>query len=146
MKNPSFGLSRIIFTLFIFTVITAGFLTIEAGKSYAQIGCEIGITKAGIPGNPTVFTFVTTGADVEEFGLENGESRGLVVLGGVTATIVEEVPAGWVLVDVENETENVGIADIENGIEIFCSPTAARHNALFSTHSRRRCPRSRNGG
>jgi hypothetical protein len=136
MKNlfNSFYLSRYIFSFFILSVITSGFLTIETGKSYAQIGCEVGINKVGIPGDPTVFTFVTTGADVAEFGLENGEAQGLVVPGGVTATVVEELPPGWVLVDVECETENTAVSEIENGVEIFCSPNGgAAQCAFFNT-------------
>ncbi|HKQ32382.1 MAG TPA: hypothetical protein VJV40_04190, partial [Thermodesulfobacteriota bacterium] len=109
----SFNLSRFIAGFFVFIFIFVLFMTIQPGRSYAQIGCEVGITKVGIPGDPTVFTFVTTGADVSEFGLENGEGQGLVVPGGVTATVVEEVPNGWVLTNVECETENTTVTEIE---------------------------------
>jgi hypothetical protein len=137
MRNlfaQSFNLSRFIVGFSVFIFIFALFMTLQPGKSYAQVGCEVGIDKVGIPGDPTVFPFVTTGADVSEFALENGEAQGLVVPGGVTATVVEELPPGWVLVDVECETENVSVSEIENGVEIFCSPNGgAAQCAFFNT-------------
>jgi len=131
LLSQYFSLPRFIGGFFVFIFVFGLFMTIQPGRSYAQIGCEVGITKVGIPGDPTVFTFVTTGADVAEFGLENGESQGLVVPGGVTATVVEELPPGWVLVDVECETENVSVSDIGNGVEIFCSPNGGAAQCAF---------------
>ncbi|MEW6144559.1 MAG: IPTL-CTERM sorting domain-containing protein [Thermodesulfobacteriota bacterium] len=129
--NQSFDLLCFIVGFSVFIIIFALFVTLQPGKSYAQIGCEVRIVKEGIPGDPTVFPFVTTGTDSDEFGLENGESQDLGIPGGVTATIVEEVPDGWVLQNVECETENVIATEIENGIQLFCSPNGGAAQCFF---------------
>jgi hypothetical protein len=134
MKNlfNSFILSRFIFSFFILSVITAGVLTIEAGKSYAQVGCEIAIIKRATPSDGTAFTFIPSGTlNDTPFDLVSGQGDGIAILGGNTADIVEEVPDGWVLEDVVCETNGVVVSDIENGIELFCSPNGGAAECIF---------------
>jgi hypothetical protein len=54
-----------------------------------------------------------------------------VVQGGVTAEIVEEPQEGWVLADVVCETENTIVTEIENGVQIFCSPNGGGAACTF---------------
>jgi hypothetical protein len=135
MKNLArkcFGLSRVFVFSCLFAVITAGFLTIEAGKSYAQVGCEVAIIKRATPSDGTVFTFVPSGTvDDTPFDLVADQGDGIAIFGGNTADIVEEVPAGWVLEDVVCETNGVVVSDIENGIQLFCSPNGGAAECLF---------------
>jgi len=130
--EQGFNQSRIIIAIVMVISVIAGVLTIEPGMSYAQpVACEVGILKEAIPSDGTVFSFVVTGADVTEFELVNGQGAGLVVQGGVTAEIVEEPQEGWVLADVVCEAENTIVTEIENGVQIFCSPNGGAAGCTF---------------
>ena len=86
----------------------AGFLTIHPVRSYAQLCCEVSINIEAIPSDDTVFTFDVTGAiDTTGFDQISGNGKGLAILAGNTADIVEEVRDGWVLDNVECDTNGV---------------------------------------
>ena len=129
--KPSFNYFRSIAAFFIFTFIFAGVLTIQPGRSYAQVGCEIGIVKSASPSDGTIFTFVATGANEDGFELADGEGKGLVILGNNTADVVEVAQDGWMLQDVECETENVIATSIENGIELSCPANGGAASCTF---------------
>ncbi len=129
--EQGFNQSRIIAIFFIFALVMTGLL-MQPGTSYAQpVGCEVGILKEATPSDGTVFTFVVTGANIPGFDAASGEGAGLVVQGGVTAEIVEEPQEGWVLADVVCETENTIVTEIENGVQIFCSPNGGGAACTF---------------
>ena len=130
--EQGFNQSRIIAALFIFALVMTGLL-MQPEKSYAPpVGCEVGIGKEAIPSDGTEFHFVVTGpASSPEFDLVSGDAAGIVVSGGGSVDIVEEQLEGWVLADVDCETENVIATDIENGIRLFCSPNGGAAQCTF---------------
>ena len=132
--------SRFIYSLPLFLFVLTGLIVLHPEIGRAQPGCEVSINKVGIPGDPTVFPFVTTGTDVDQFGLENGEGLGLVIKGGVTATIVEDLPEGWLLRNLECGTENVIATEIENGVQLSCSPNGGAAICYFFNTPRTNIP------
>ena len=130
--EQGFNQSRNIAVFLMFIFVIASFLTMLPEKSYAPpVGCEVGITNEAIPSDGTVFSFVVTGANIPGFDAASGEGAGLVVQGGVTAEIVEEPQEGWVLADVVCEAENTIVTEIENGVQIFCSPNGGAAQCNF---------------
>src|SRR5262245_55391478 len=92
-------LSRFIAAFPLIMIVLLGFLTLQTGKSYAQSGCQFGISKRATPSDGTLFTFDVTGAtNTTGFDLAGGGDAGLLITGGTTAVIVEEVPSGWALI------------------------------------------------
>lgn len=142
MKSTIAGsvLSRFTYSLPVVVIVLMGLIVLHPETGRAQPGCEVSINKVGIPGDPTVFPFVTTGTDTDEFGLENGEELGLVIKGGVTATIVEDLPEGWLLRNLECGTENVIATKIENGVQLSCSPNGGAAICYFFNTPRTNIP------
>lgn len=108
-------------------------MSIQPGKSYAQPAtCNVAIFKRATPSDGTLFTFDVTGAiNTTGFDLVADDDAGVIIAAGGTAQVVEEVPAGWRLQDVECETNGVFASDIENGIELFCSPNGGNAECFF---------------
>ncbi len=131
--KPSFNYFRSIAAFFIFTFIFAGVLTIQPGRSYAQVGCEIGISKVATPDDGTEFHFVVTGpASSPEFDLVSGDGKGLTSPAGSSVDIVEDPLSGWVLDHVECGTENAAVVtNIENGVRILCPPNGGGAGCTF---------------
>lgn len=129
----SFDLSRIIVSFLIVTIAVVGFLTVQTVRSYAQPAtCNVAVFKRATPSDGTLFTFDVTGAtNTAGFDLVDGDDGGVVISAGSTAQVVEEVPVGWRLRDVECETNGVFVSDIENGIELFCSPNGGNAECFF---------------
>ncbi len=119
--------------LLVIIFIAAGFAAIHPGTSYAQIGCEIGISKVATPDDGTEFHFVTTGpASSPEFDLVSGDGKGLTSPAGSSVDVVEDLLSGWVLDHVECVTEDAAVVtNIENGVRILCPPNGGGAGCTF---------------
>ena len=99
-------------------------LLVLSPKLYAQVeGCEIIIIKEADPADNTAFVFDVSGAGMFSFTLSDpaNKSEGFFVGKGQSADLIEMVPEGWELVDIECTSDvEIMIEPIENGRKFTC--------------------------
>lgn len=110
--------------------------------SYDQAGaqvqlCSITIEKQASPADNTGFTFTVEGPgnNFERILMDPSDNNFelFILLGNVEATVVEEVPEGWMLDDIEcSGAVDVTITDVPNGKMFTCNESDGTAQCTFN--------------
>lgn len=104
-------------------LLISGAFSVSVDNANAQRECEATIAKVGSPESDIDFVFIRTSeAQTDQFTNQIGGTQTFGVLQGVPTQIVEEVPPGWTLEDVECiDDGGFQVIKVENGVEFECT-------------------------
>jgi hypothetical protein len=118
-------------------LVGLGSLMLSTEQARAVAACQIVIEKIANPADNTEFVFTAPDSDNPNFTLKD-PSEPITTTGiarGVTTTVTEEVPPGWIL-DVDKEectgdTDKIFIFNEPNGLRFNCESDNATVTCTF---------------
>ncbi len=105
-------------------LLISGVLSVSVEKAEAQGSCEVTIAKNGFPESDIEFVFTRTfEGQTDQFTNQIGGTQSFDIFSFNTPLqIVEEVPPGWTLEDVECIHDGgFQVIKVENGVEFECT-------------------------